>query len=130
VTGSTTAETRLPSGLVLAIAALLPGVAWMALLFFGSQLDEDMCLTGAAPHSGRWFGSSIRLPLLLLAAFVLVVTVAAVVVLARGWRAARRLTGRSAEMRVFTSFVGLLSVGLFVPILAGTIVEILVFRRC
>jgi hypothetical protein len=58
------------------------------------------------------------------------VTVVAALVLVRGRRAARSISGRVAEMRTFISLMGLVSLGLFVPILAATFVELVVFHRC
>lgn len=112
------------------VAGVAPALAWAAFLLTGSQLDEQMCGTGAAPHRGRWFGLDVRVPLTVLAVAVLVATgIAAVVLLQQRSRAARR-PDRTATTHRFLTTMSLLSMGVFVPITIGTVVMMTVVDAC
>ena len=122
---------RKPVGIGGIVAAgMAPGLAWFMLLVAGSQLDEDMCDTGAAPHRGRWFGVSVRLPLAVLAGVSVLLTIVAAVVLMRSWRATRIATAQVAETRAFLSMISLISLGLFVPMIVASVVQFLVVQTC
>lgn len=112
------------------IAGVAPALAWAAFLLVGSQLDEHMCATGAAPARGRWFGLDVRVPLVVLAAGVLVATgVAAFVLLQQRSRAARH-PDRTATTHHFLATMSLVSMGVFVPITVGTVVIMWVVDAC
>ena len=108
----------------LVAAGVAPGLAWIVLLLFESRLDESIC--------GRrgWFGGSIPLPLVALAATAVGLTIVGAIVLFRSWRSARRSHGKIAETRAVMALVSLISICLFVPLVATSVVRILPIQSC
>ncbi|HEY7626104.1 MAG TPA: hypothetical protein VH761_03510 [Ilumatobacteraceae bacterium] len=115
---------------LLVAAGVAPGVAWILLLLAESHVDDTTC--GLGSHRGRreWFGGSTPLPLLVLAAAAIALTVGGGVVLFRSWRAARRASGKIAETRATMALVSLVSICLFVPLVAATVVRVLSVDAC
>ena len=105
----------------LVVAGVAPALAWAAFLLIGSQLDEDLCGTGAVPHRGQWFGADVRVLLTSAGGVVLLVTIAAAIVLVRRRRDALRASGAAASTRVFLTTLSLVSTGLFTLIVLGTL---------
>lgn len=125
-----TSHSKKPASIgVLVAAGMVPGIVWLILLLVDSRVDTDRCDAGSA-RSTRWFGVPAQLPLMVLATTAIVLTVAAAVALVRWWRVARRSSGRPASTRAFLAVSSLVALGLFVPLGAASVVQLLEWRSC
>ena len=129
MTASTSPSKKPASIAVLVAAGMVPGIAWLLLLVLGARVDGRDCDSREAGAT-RWFGVSAQLPLAILATVAIVLSVIAAVVLVRWLRVARRTTGKAAGTRAFLAASSLVALGLFVPLVAASVVQVLAWRPC
>jgi hypothetical protein len=125
--GRTPLHARTPA---IVAAGMTPGLSWAVLLLVAPLLDENMCGTAASPHRGSWFGWDVRVPIAALGGVALLATIAAAVLLTSAWQWSHGRSDRHARTRAFIAGLGLLSLGLFVPIVVASLIPLLVVGPC